>query len=65
MVDIFFLCNKKACPNCSYPECKHTEKSKYAKNDICGSTAFEPIYRKGEMIALFEKEDSRKQHIPL
>ena len=29
---IIFLCDRKACPDCSYPECKHTSNIEYAKN---------------------------------
>lgn len=29
---IIFLCNRKACPNCIYPECKHTSNIEYAKS---------------------------------
>lgn len=27
-----FLCDQKRCPNCSYPECKHTTDFNHAKN---------------------------------
>lgn len=27
-----FLCDRKRCPNCSYPECKHTTDFNHAKN---------------------------------
>lgn len=30
----FYLCDKKACENCNYPTCKHTEKIEHAINEI-------------------------------
>lgn len=27
---IFFFCNQKKCPNCSFPKCKHTCDPNYA-----------------------------------
>lgn len=29
---IFFICNRKRCKNCSYPECKHTTDPEFAKH---------------------------------
>ena len=31
-VDVLYLCDRKKCPNCSYPQCKHTFDIKHAKN---------------------------------
>ena len=32
--DILYLCDRKACDNCSYPKCKHTSDFRHAKNFI-------------------------------
>ena len=29
-MDIHYICDRKACDNCSYPECKHTEDINHA-----------------------------------
>ena len=30
--DILYLCNRQACPNCSYPTCEYTTDVRHAKN---------------------------------
>lgn len=44
-----YLCNRKACEKCSYPECKHTLNINYAKNfykDIGGNWIEEESVKK-------------------
>ena len=31
-MDIHYICDHKACDNCSYPECKHTNDINHAAN---------------------------------
>lgn len=30
--DVFYLCDRRKCHKCSYPECKHTQDITHAKN---------------------------------
>lgn len=30
--DVLYLCDRRACNNCSYPKCKHTSDIRHAKN---------------------------------
>ena len=30
--DILYLCDRQACPNCSYPNCEYTTDIRHAKN---------------------------------
>ena len=31
---ILYLCNRKKCNSCSYPNCRHTQDINYAKNIV-------------------------------
>lgn len=39
---ILYLCDRKACSNCSYPECKHT-------TNICHAVNFECLDEKNDV----------------
>ena len=32
MEEVAYLCDRKACKNCAYPNCKHTTDIRHAKN---------------------------------
>ena len=48
---IWYLCDQRACPNCSYPECEYTTDIRHAKNfEYVAGYVKEKNYETGESI---------------
>ena len=48
---IWYLCDRKACPNCSYPTCEYTTDIRHAKNfEYVAGYVREVKYETGESV---------------
>lgn len=67
--NVFFLCDQKQCPDCSYPECKHTIRLDYSKTyrahpsrmliDVHNPDKFASFVRDETITDYWEKEDQK------
>ena len=49
--NILYLCDQRACPNCSYPECEYTTDIRHAKNfEYMGGYVKEKNYETSESL---------------